>query len=108
MPIQTLVPGDLVRLSAGDLVPADLRLLTARDLQVDQAALTGEAMPVEKSDAVPPDTANELFDLPNICFMGSNVLSGAPIGIILQTGRQTYFGRISGSVTAVRAPTSFD
>ena len=108
VPIEALVPGDLVRLSAGDLVPADLRLLTAKDLHIDQAALTGEAMPAEKSDAVPPDTVDNPFDLQNICFMGSNVLSGAATGIVLQTGPQTYFGRIAGSVTGVRPPTSFD
>ena len=108
IPIELLVPGDLVRLSAGDLVPADLRLLTAKDLHLDQAALTGEGLPAEKSDAVPPDTVGDPFDLQNICFMGTNVLSGTGTGVILQTGPKTYFGRIASSVTGARALTSFD
>ena len=107
-PIETLVPGDIVRLSAGDLVPGDLRLLTAKDLHVDQSALTGEAMPAEKSDGAPPDTVHEPFELQNICFMGSNVLSGTATGVILQTGAKTYFGQLAGSVVGLRAPTSFD
>jgi Mg2+-importing ATPase len=108
VPIETLVPGDVVRLSAGDLVPGDLRLLTAKDLHVNQSALTGEAMPAEKSESLPPDTIQDPFDLPNICFLGCNVLSGTATGIILQTGTRTYFGRIAGSVVGTRAPTSFD
>jgi len=107
-PIETLVPGDVVRLSAGDLVPGDLRLLAAKDLHVDQSALTGEAMPAEKSDGVPPDTVNDPFGLQNICFMGSNVLSGTATGVILQTGAKTYFGQLADSVAGLRAPTSFD
>ena len=108
VPIETLVPGDIVRLSAGDLVPGDLLLLTAKDLHVDQSALTGEAMPAEKSDCAPPNTIKDPFELQNICFMGSNVLSGTATGVILQTGATTYFGRLAGSVVGLRAPTSFD
>jgi len=110
-PIETLVPGDLVRLSAGDLVPGDLRVLTSKDLHVNQSALTGEAMPAEKSECAPdaaPGAPQDPFDLPNICFMGSNVLSGTATGVVLQTGPRTYFGRIAGSVVGSRAPTSFD
>ncbi len=108
VPIETLVPGDVVRLSAGDLVPGDLRLLTAKDLHVDQSALTGEAMPAEKTDGAPPDTVKDPFELQNICFMGSNVLSGTATGVILQTGAKTYFGQLADSVAGLRAPTSFD
>ena len=115
-PIETLVPGDVVRLSAGDLVPGDLRLLASKDLHVDQSALTGEAMPAEKFDGAPPDiavgsdpaAATNPFELQNICFMGSNVLSGTATGVILHTGAKTYFGRLAGSVVGLRAPTSFD
>lgn len=102
------MPGDLVSLSAGDLIPGDLRLLTAKDLHVNQSALTGEAMPVEKSETVPADTIQNPFDLGNVCFMGSDVLSGTATGMILLTGPHTEFGRIAGDVTASRAPTSFD
>jgi len=112
VPIETLVPGDIVRLSAGDLVPGDLRLLSAKDLHVDQSALTGEAMPAEKSDAAAPDTVpgapQDPFDLQNICFMGSNVLSGTATGVVLRTGARTYFGQLASSVVGSRAPTSFD
>jgi len=112
VPIETLVPGDIVRLSAGDLVPGDLRLLSAKDLHVDQSALTGEAMPAEKSDAALPDTVagapQDPFDLQNICFMGSNVLSGTATGVILYTGARTYFGQLASSITGSRTPTSFD
>jgi P-type Mg2+ transporter len=108
VPIETLVPGDLVRLSAGDLVPGDLRLLTSKDLHVNQSALTGEAMPAEKLENASPDTTGDPFDQRNICFMGSNVLSGTATGVILQTGVRTYFGRIASSVAGTRAPTSFD
>jgi Mg2+-importing ATPase len=108
VPIETLVPGDLVRLSAGDLVPGDLLLLASKDLHVNQSALTGEAMPAEKSEAASPDTIQDPFDLQNICFMGSNVFSGSASGVILQTGARTYFGRIAGSLAGTRPPTSFD
>ena len=108
VPIEALVAGDLVRLSAGDLVPSDLRLLTAKDLRVDQSALTGESMAAEKSDNAAPETIQNPFDLPNICFMGSNVTSGSATGILLQTGPRTYFGHIAGSVMGQRAPSAFD
>ncbi len=108
VPMETLVPGDVVRLCAGDLIPGDLLLLASKDLHVNQSALTGEAMPAEKSDCVPSDTIKNPFELQNICFMGSNVLSGTAAGVILQTGAKTYFGRLAGSVAGLRAPTSFD
>ncbi|WP_374244183.1 magnesium-translocating P-type ATPase [Zoogloea sp.] len=103
-----LVPGDIAVLSAGDLVPADLRLLSARDLFVGQGAMTGEALPVEKS-ATPPDTAaGSPLDLPNLAFMGTTVLSGTATGVVLATGARTYFGTLADRVAAVeQAPTAF-
>ena len=85
--IEQLVPGDIVRLSAGDMIPADLRLISAKDLFINQSALTGEAMPSEKS-AVTPIRARSLdpFDLPNLCFMGGSVVSGFGTGVIVHTG----------------------
>jgi Mg2+-importing ATPase len=108
VPIDQLVPGDIVQLSAGDLVPADLRLLATKDLHVDQAALTGEAMPVDKHEDVPPATITDPFDLTNLCFMGSNVLSGTATGLVLQTGGRTYFGQLADSLVGQRAQTDFD
>jgi Mg2+-importing ATPase len=79
IPMEEIVPGDVVALSAGDMIPADLRLLSAKDLFINQSTLTGEAMPVEKhaSTAAPVD---DPFDLPSICFMGSSVVSGYGTG----------------------------
>lgn len=108
LPIRQLVPGDLIVLSAGDMIPADCRVLNAKDLFVSQAAMTGESMPVEKFARLQEaDTGNPL-DLENILFMGTNVVSGAATGVILATGNHTYFGALAQRVSATdRAPTSF-
>ena len=108
IPIEDLVPGDIVRLAAGDMIPADLRVLTTKDLFLNEAVLTGEAMPVEKSAAALENRSGASADLPNICFMGSNVLSGAATAVVIQTGTHTYFGELAGMLTRQRAPTSFD
>src|ERR1039458_7250513 len=76
IPISQIVPGDIIRLSAGDMIPADLRLLSAKDLFVNEAPLTGEAMPVEKFAHATTANARSAVELPNICFMGTNVVSG--------------------------------
>ena len=74
VPIESLVPGDIVKLSAGDMIPADLRLLEAKDLFINQSALTGEAMPAEKFCHPYQQEIKDPFDLPNMCFMGANVV----------------------------------
>ena len=108
IPIEQLVTGDIVHLSAGDMIPADLRLLSARDLFINQAALTGEAMPVEKSSAVYLGDKTDAIELPNICFMGANVVSGYASGVVIHTGRQTLFGAIAGRIAGQRTLTAFD
>ena len=108
IPMERLVPGDVVRLSAGDMIPADLRLLEAKDLFVNQASLTGEAMPAEKFAHGSDKPTDGPFDLPNICFMGANVVSGYATGVILQTGPRTYFGRLAHEIAGRRVPTAFD
>ena len=108
VPIEELVPGDVVRLWAGDLIPADLRVLAAKDLFLNEAALTGEAMPVEKSAAAVHGHRDAPTDLLNVCFMGSNVLSGAGTAVVVQTGAGTYFGELARMLVWERAPTSFD
>jgi P-type Mg2+ transporter len=118
VPIQELVAGDVVRLSAGDLVPADVRLISCRDLFVSQAALTGEALPVEKRDTLglfvekSTDRAScghgDQFELANICFLGTNVVSGTATALVVATGAHTYFGSFARSVAGKRAETSFD
>jgi len=96
--MEQIVPGDIVALSAGDMIPADLRLLSAKDLFINQSALTGEAMPIEKSASAVNRSADDAFDLPNICFMGSNVVSGYATGLIVHTGSTTYFGQLADTI----------
>lgn len=107
--IADLLPGDIVVLSAGDMIPADIRILKAKDLFVSQSALTGEAEPVEKySDAGKAAEGQNLFDLRNICFMGTNVISGSATAVVLATGDDTYFGNMAKTLSGEREPTSFD
>ncbi len=94
--LKEVVPGDVVFLSAGDMIPADVRIIQSKDLFVSQAMLTGESLPVEKSEK------------DNICFMGTNVVSGTARALVVATGNDTYFGSISKGLTGKRAETSFD
>ncbi len=108
IPMKHLVPGDIVILSAGDMVPADLRLLGAKDLFVSQSAMTGESLPVEKFTAQRAANVSNPFDLDNICFMGTNVISGSAMAVVVATGGRTYFGALAQRVTASsREPTAF-
>ncbi|MGC2774251.1 MAG: magnesium-translocating P-type ATPase [Bradyrhizobium sp.] len=108
IPLDQLVPGDVVRLSAGDMIPADLRLLDAKDLFVNQSALTGESMPSEKHAQPSSADCQDAFELPNICFMGANVVSGYATGVIVQTGSKTFFGQLAHEIAGRRVPTAFD
>ena len=108
IPLRLLVPGDIIRLAAGDMVPADVRLLAAKDLFLNQAALTGEALPVERqADPAPADIGNPL-EMSNLCFLGSNVESGSATAVVLHTGNRTYFGSLAASIVGQRALTGFD
>ena len=108
LPIRLLVPGDVIVLSAGDMIPADCRVLTAKDLFVAQAAMTGESMPVEKFAMQRDGQANNPLELDNVLFMGTNVVSGSAMAVVLGTGNATYFGALASRVTATdRAPTAF-
>jgi len=107
-PLKLLVPGDIIRLAAGDMVPADIRVIVAKDLFLNQVALTGEALPVEKHAAPAPPEAQNPLELPNICFLGSNVESGSATAVVLHTGAQTYFGSMAVRIVAPRQSTSFD
>jgi len=107
LPIRELVPGDIVQLSAGDMIPADLRLLAAKDLFVSQAAMTGESLPVEKFVQA-RQHGPEALGRENLLFMGTNVVSGAGAAVVLETGPRTYFGMLAESVTAEDStPTAF-
>ncbi|GGR42418.1 magnesium-translocating P-type ATPase [Streptomyces netropsis] len=112
IPMDQVVPGDVVRLAAGDLVPADLRLLTAKDLMVSQAALSGESLPVAKADTRLHDYGQSLTNDPveadNLVLMGTSVTSGAATGVVVATGQDTYFGSMAGSLAGERPQTSFD
>lgn len=118
IPIRELVPGDIIKLSAGDLVPADIRLLESRDLFVTQSALTGEAMPVEKyeperetkrkDERVNEGLPAEVLDSPNLLFMGTSIVSGTGKGVVLATGNKTYFGSMAEKLTKKRPQTAFD
>lgn len=106
--INLLVPGDIVHLSAGDMIPADLRIISSKDLFVSQAALTGESLPVDKhAPKVSSDTKNPL-ELPNICFMGTNVESGTSLAVAIATGQNTYFGSLGKTIADKKHATSFD
>jgi Mg2+-importing ATPase len=108
VPVDEIVPGDIVHLSAGDMIPADLRLLSAKDLFVSQAALTGESMPVEKSANGASAPPSNLLEDPRLCFMGANVISGTGTGVAVATGAQTYFGDLARQVTGRQVETEFD
>jgi len=104
-----LLPGDIVVLAAGDMIPADLRILKAKDLFISQSALTGESETVEKYPEIDKTTNQQnLFDLRNICFMGTTVVSGSATAVVLATGDNTYFGNMAKTLSGDRAPTSFD
>lgn len=107
-PIQDLVPGDILYLSAGDMVPADLRLIACKDLFVSQSARTGESLPVEKSAAVGQNPAADPLEMPTLCFMGSNVLSGSATAVVIRTGARTYLGALAKTVVGRRVLTSFE
>ena len=108
IPLRELVPGDVVKLCSGDMIPADVRLITAKDLFVIQATLTGESLPVEKTDA--PDTREKVsaIERSNLCFLGTSVESGSATAVIIATGPQTYFGKVARSLAGQQVETAFD
>lgn len=107
--IKRLLPGDIIFLSAGDMIPADCRILQSKDLFVSQAVLTGESLPIEKQgNALAEAYKKSVIELDNICFMGTNVVSGTAVGIIVHTGSNTYVGSIGKAISGKRAETSFD
>jgi Mg2+-importing ATPase len=111
VPVVELVVGDIVHLGAGDMVPADLRLLSAKDLFISQAILTGESLPVEKSAPVAGTEAGvrgDPLELPGICYMGTNVVSGSAVAVVLATGARSYLGSLAHSMSGQRVQTSFD
>lgn len=109
LPIEEVVPGDLIKLAAGDMIPADMRILTARDLFITQSSLTGESEPMEKFvNPVSDDFSGSALDCNNLCFMGTSVSSGSAIGAVVNTGKNTVFGKMAKILNQKRAKTNFD
>jgi Mg2+-importing ATPase len=108
MPLAHLVPGDMVALAAGDMIPADIRVVTSKDLFIVQSSLTGESMPVEKFDA--RETRENLtpIELSNVCFLGTSVESGSATAVVVATGKSTYFGSMASTIAGDQVETSFD
>ncbi len=106
--IREIVPGDIVDLYAGDMIPADLRIISCKDLFINQASLTGESFPIEKFPIPSQAKGNSLSDLTNIAFMGSSVVSGTALGVVIKTGISTQFGELSRRLATMRIETSFD
>lgn len=107
IPIEEIVVGDLIHLSAGDMIPADLRILTAKDLFISQSALTGESEPVEKT-ACSGVARNTLTDTENLAFMGSNVVSGSATAVAVAVGNGTMLGNMAGSLNGEAPKTAFE
>jgi Mg2+-importing ATPase len=107
-PLEGLVPGDVVQLSAGDMIPADVRILTCRDLFVTQASLTGESLPVEKFDMCGATHEQSALEFQNLCFLGTAVESGTAMAVVVETGPRTYLGTIATSLTGAPVQTAFD
>lgn len=108
IPINEIVVGDIIHLAAGDMIPADVRILKSKDLFISQSSLTGESEPVEKmSDSLLTDCKNPL-DLENLAFMGSNVISGSAIAIAINVGDDTIFGSIAKDLSTKTGDTSFE
>lgn len=121
LPLDELVPGDIIFLSAGDMIPADIRIIESRDLFVSQAVLTGESIPIEKydtlgsvsqkgneSDNSTTVNVDNVLDINHIGFMGTNIISGTAKGVVIATGGDTYFGSLAKSIVGTRAQTAFD
>ena len=110
IPIKEIVVGDVILLSAGDLIPADLRIIEAKDLYVGQSSLTGESDAVKKVAKTELNSIKDIeniTDLDTICFMGTNVISGSAKGIVIKTANYTYFGKIAKNITNGKPKTSF-
>src|SRR3990167_2400860 len=106
--LKYVVPGDILHLSAGDMLPADVRLLTAKDLFVSQASLTGESLPVEKEATLNGKGVSNPIEMNNMCYMGTDVLNGTAMAVVVKTGSQTYFGSMAKNIIGYRPSTSFD
>ncbi|MCL4538700.1 MAG: HAD-IC family P-type ATPase [Bacteroidetes bacterium] len=108
IPLAEIVPGDIVKLAAGDMIPADVRLVAAKDLFIIQSSLTGESLPVEKFDTLQDGTGRTPLESQNLCFLGTSVESGSGTAVVINTGFNTYLGRMAGMITTQTQETGFD
>lgn len=104
--VSKIVPGDIVKLSSGDMIPGDIRFLETKDLFIDQASLTGESNPVEKFSEYKNN--DEITNISNMGFMGTNIVSGVATAVVLRTGNNTYFGNMAKSIYTVSEKNSFE
>lgn len=107
-PISELVVGDVIRLAAGDMIPADVRIVEAKDLFVSQSSLTGESEPMEKWTAAQPQTGGNPLECNNLAFMGSTVVSGSALALVIAVGKDTLFGALARRVAETRVRTNFE
>jgi len=108
IPIDEVVVGDIIHLAAGDMVPADLRILQVKDLFISQSSLTGESEPVEKFREPCPSPGQNPLELNNLAFMGSNVISGTAVGLAVNVGDDTIFGSLAHQLSGQKVVTSFE
>ncbi|CAG8795798.1 9696_t:CDS:1, partial [Gigaspora rosea] len=120
IPLEDIVPGDWVKLSAGDLVPGDVQIISSKDLFISQAALTGESIPVEKftidqkqPPVIPEANENVKMDKselerPDLCFMGTSVVSGTATAVVLKTGSNTFFGVMAKTLASKRTANYYE
>lgn len=104
---ENVVIGDIVTLSAGSIVPADMVLIESKDLFINQSVFTGESIPIEKKANCAGKESDEIFNIPNICLMGSNVISGKGIGVVITTGFDTYLGTMNKEISKKKEPTNY-
>lgn len=110
--INEIVPGDIIKIAAGDMIPADVRIIQAKDLFISQSAMTGESEPIEKFEKLSNETIQskniDCIEFENLAFMGTNVVSGAATAVVINTGNDTFLGSISDTLNERREMTSFD
>lgn len=109
IPVNKVTLGDIILLSSGSMIPADLRVIDSKDLYVDQSSLTGESDSVKKNvnSEITKDKLNTISDLDTICFMGTNVISGSAKAVVIKTGDNTYFGQVANTLTIGKPKTAF-
>ena len=108
IPIEEIVCGDIITLSAGDMIPADIRFLQTKDLFVSESAMTGESNPVEKFSTTVTTGNNNALEYTNLAFMGSDVVSGSALAVVISVGDHTLFGKIAKGVSRKKEDTSFE